>query len=477
MKSYKWQEETEIECRNRNYYGLFAEMGTGKTKTMIDILRHKYNTEKKILPTIVFGPLSVIYNWKNEFIKWSKIDTSKIHVSSGNGAKRIKQLDKFIEHQDGIVIINYESLRSDEVFNLLRKFNPQVLVCDESHMVKAYNSLQSKKTYSLSLSCKYRFILTGTPLANSPMDIFQQYKIMDHGNTFGDNFFVFRSKYFKDANAAWSHRPNHFPKWIPDPDKFEELNKKVYSCAVRVLKKDCLDLPELIEQVRVVELSPKQKKLYSAMKKDFIAWIDDQKEIASIASIALVKALRLQQIVSGHLTDDHGVVHRIEDSNPRLDEVSDLLDMICPDHKIILWTSFSDDVAQLEALCKKKKLEYVTIVGGQDGKDRQDSIDLFNNNVSTRVCIANRRAGGSGISLCAASYSLVYSRNFSLTEEEQSKARNHRGGSEIHSSIVKIDLVAKDTIDEQILKALKEKKNISEKIIDYIRNDDYIESN
>jgi SNF2 family DNA or RNA helicase len=130
----------------------------------------------------------------------------------------------------------------------------------------------------------------------------------------------------------------------------------------------------------------------------------------------------------------------------------------------------------LSKLCRKKDIPFTIIVGGQNGSERQNAIDLFNNDASVRVCIANRKAGGAGINLCAASYSCVYSRNFSLTEEEQSKARNHRGGSEIHESIVKIDLVAKDTIDEHILSALLDKKNISEKIIDFIKDNDYIEA-
>ena len=138
-------------------------------------------------------------------------------------------------------------------------------------------------------------------------------------------------------------------------------------------------------------------------------------------------------------------------------------------HKCILWCSFRANYVQLGRLCTEMGINHVFLTGEQNLEGKKHAMDSFNSDESCSVIIANRRAGGIGINLVTASYSIVYSRNFSLGDELQSEARNHRGGSQIHDQIVKIDIAAKDTIDEHVLMALKNKQDISKKVIDFVK--------
>jgi len=448
---------------------------TGKTGGVINILRTRYAINKRLMRTLILGPVAVVHNWKKEFLMHApKINQNNIFVCEGS-SKRFLDTQKFLVtqmgtyRQDGIVITNYEGFRNEKLFDLILKWNPEIIVCDESHMLKNHKAEQSKNVYKISCNATSRFILTGTPILNSPMDIFQQFKILDNGKTFGQNFFVFRQTYFRDDNAGWSNKPGHFPKFTPIEEKFGELTNKIYTKAIRILKKDCLDLPERIEMVHPVEMSEKQRVAYEQMKRDFVTWITDiqtKESKAVIAQLAVTKALRLQQIVSGHATSDDGTLVDLGDI-PRIHETEKLLMQLVDNHKVILWCCFIHDVSILEKICKKNKVKYTKIVGGMTAQAKQDAIDALQNDKDTRVMIANRRAGGTGTNMTQADYSIVYSRNFSLAEENQSKDRNHRGGSEIHEKIIKIDLCATGTIDELVIDALKNKQNISDIIIDW----------
>jgi len=480
IKLYKHQEQALLLSKQVPDIGLFWEMGTGKTAGIIHILRDKYNTERKIMRTLILGPVAVTYNWMNEIRKYSKIPDSKVIVLD---KKREEKFKKFaydpirgLNTNGGIVIANYEALLNRNLYTEIAEWEPEIIVCDESHMLKNPMSKRAKCVMNLADRAKNRFILTGTPILNSPIDIFQQYRILDGGKTLGKSFYVFRATYFRDANSAWAGKQGYFPKWIPQSEKFDDLSKKIYSKALRVLKSQCLDLPERIEKTVHVELSREQQVAYNAMKKEFVAYVKDimasesGSNSAIVANLAMVKALRLQQIVTGCATLDDGSSLSFG-KIPRLDTVRDLLEQITPSHKVILWCSFRDNYRQLGSVCDELGLKYVLITGEQDAKQKQESVEAFQDDDEVKVVIANRRAGGTGINLTAASYSIVYSKNFSLAEELQSRDRNHRGGSEIHRQIVKIDLCATNTIDETINKALADKKQLSDIIIDLAKGE------
>jgi SNF2 family DNA or RNA helicase len=294
-----------------------------------------------------------------------------------------------------------------------------------------------------------------------------QYRILDGGATFGKSFTVFQRKYMEDANAVWKARAqgNYFPKWVARPEKYDEVQGLIYSKAIRVMKEDCLDLPPLIRKTIKVELSKEQKKYYDEMVRDFVTFVQEgSKSGVVVAQLAVTKALRLQQIVTGFVSTEEGDIIEIKE-NPRLKAVKELLLALHENHKVIVWCSFRHNYKQLRELCRSIDIEPVMITGQMTLTQKRESMDAFENDDKTRVVIANRKAGGIGINLVAADYSIVYSRNFSLEEELQSGDRNYRGGSEKHERIVRIDLCAHDTVDETVVEALVNKQSVSDRLI------------
>ena len=447
-------------------YGLFFEQGCGKTATGLTILRHKCYEAGRLLRTLVICPPVVRTSWKREIAMHTTIKKELVHVLEGAGKKRAEAFEEraFAEDQSskpGVFITNYEALAMPDLFKLLKKWRPDVLILDESQRVKDMKSKRTKLCIELADIAEYKLILTGTPILNSAMDIWSQFRILDGGETFDKNFYAFRAKYFIDRNAGMpSHK--HFPNWAPLPGIESVFHKKIYAKATRVLKKDCLDLPPLVRQQVEVELSDEQKRMYKDMKEDFIAYLGDK---ACVASIALTKGLRLQQMVSGFWVDEEGKKEHEFKKNPRLDALQELLTEITPNHKVIVWSSFRRNYTDITKLCDESGIKCVGLYGGLTDKIRQEAIDSFQTDPSVRVMIANPAAGGVGVTLTAASYMIYYSRSFHLEHDLQSEARCHRGGSEIHDKITRIDIVAPNTIDEIILGALSRKENLASGIL------------
>lgn len=462
-----WKHQLDIieRARLRDYYAIFAEVGTGKSGMAVNILRHKYFHHGKVLRTLILCPPVVCINWQREFKLHSKVEKF-VRVLSGPGKKRLKT---FLENSEPkgehntIFVTNYESMLMKDLYQAIVDWQPQVLVCDESHQLRNYKAKRTKAVTHLADITRYRFLLSGTPILNSPMDIFAQFRILDRGASFGRNFFEFRARWFVDKNATMPQN-KYFPNWQPRNGLDEEFNKRIYKVAARVKKEDCLDLPPLVRKQYFCEMSPPQKRMYEGMKKDFISYVTEDK--ACIATIALTKALRLQQIVTGFAVLDSGETISYE-QNPRLELARDLLRELTPEHKVIVWACFKQNYTDLEAMLEQEKIEYCRLYGGIAASERQASIDRFQDDPACRVIVANQNAGGIGISLTSASYSLYYSRNFSLEADLQSEARNHRGGSEKFDKITRIDLVCPGTIDESVLGALYRKENMAKSILEF----------
>ena len=463
--------------------GILHDMGAGKTHSATLIIRDKCTQEKRLVRTLILSPLVTLINWAEEIEMHSYIPKHNVHVLSKGGSKgKVNAFTKFAMNPETmamnrgqIFITNYESMNSEMLHKFMMEWRPELIILDESHMVKNPKAKRSKAVIKLCDVAKNRVIMTGTPLLNNVSDIFNQFRAMDLGMTYGKNYHVFMSKYMEDENAGFKGKKQYFPKLVPRHDMFDELSTKMYTKCHRVLKKDVMkDLPPLIRTTRLVELSPEQRKHYKQMERDFITFIEEKEGAgeskAVVAQLAVTKALRLQQICAGYVTTEDGEEITL-DKNPRLDATRDLLQEIVKDngHSCILWCSFKHNYGTLGKLCDSLGIAHGFINGQQNLEQKQEAMNEFNTG-KTKVIIANRRAGGIGINLVAASYSIVFSRNFSLGEELQSEARNYRGGSQIHEQIVKIDLAAKDTIDEQVMEALTNKNDISKKVVDLIRS-------
>lgn len=458
-----------------DHLGIFFDIGTGKSRTAIDILRYKCAAEKRLLRTLILAPKIVLTNWQREIAKYSKIHPRDVVVLIGSGKKRFKD---FVEGaSDGgrlirpkIFVTNYEAMEMRELVEVITNWCPEFMVADEAHRLKSQESKRAKAALKLSEIAKYRYALTGTPILNTAMDLFNIFKFIDKGETFGKNFYQFRSVWFEDQNAGWAGKQGHFPKFMPRIETYKQFSQMVKAKSVQAKKSECLDLPPFVRSQVFVELSPEQKKLYEQMKKDYIAYVDDLEKggqpRAVVAQLAITKALRLQQIVTGYAKTDDGEIHKIKE-NPRLKALEELLEELAPNHKIIVWSVFHENYADITRVCQKLQLGYGELHGKIGQKDREDAISRFDSDPSCRVLVANQAAGGIGINLVSSDISIFYSKNFSLEQDLQAEGRNYRGGSEIHEKVTRIDMVAEGTIDDLINQALAGKQEISSLILDW----------
>lgn len=454
-------------------YPLFHEPGVGKTRTIIEILLRRWTVdgERKIKKTLILCPKIVMRQWREEFLKFSNIDANLICLLMGSSNESINTLHNAISiYKNFVAICNYDKIVSNKLlFEKLKSWAPEILVCDESHYLKSYNSKRSKLVFELSRLSKHVYIATGTAILNNALDLFQQMKILNNGELFGSNFFAFRSKYFFDLNANKHFVGRKFPIWKMRAGALEQIKKIIcekYGDAVSVKKSECLDLPKRLTQTVHVELGEEQARIYNEMKKDFVAFLHKgagEEGAVAYAQHAAVKALRLQQIVSGYLRDETGKVHKMPD-NRRLDALEEILQKL-EGQKVIVWAFFRDNIEDILNRCRQMRVN-ARVIHGDTKQDERDAIlTEFKSSNTLNVLVANQRAMGVGVNLAEAPYCIYYSKSFSLADDAQSSERNYRSGSEVHDHVLRIDLVASNTIDEIVQKSLIEKTNLSQQIL------------
>lgn len=467
---WKHQREAVKRAKDLDYFALFFSPGAGKTRTVIEIMHHKMNMNGRLLKTLVFTPPVVISNFRNEWLKFSSVPANKVIALTGSEKQRLKT---FEGGGNAIFVTNYESLIMDDLFMAFRRWQPEALIFDESQRIKERTAKRTKRADILAnprdlktkqrLPRPYSYILSGTPILNTPMDIFSQFLVLDGGERFGENFLGFRGRYFRDVNAGMP-RGKYFPNWKINPGSLSEINQKIFSCGIRAETKDCIDLPEEQSITIPIELSPEQLRLYSEMKRHFITYIEDK---ACVATLAITKALRLNQILSGVVSLDGVAEETVLEDTPRLAALREILTDVCAQGKVLVWAVWRSNYKQIAKVCDDLGLPYVECHGGISAKEKDANVLRFQTDPATKVFIGNPASGGLGLNLVQAGYSIFYSRTFSLEHYLQARARNLRGGSleAGHTRIVHYDLVTPGTIDELIVKALSNKQEISVELL------------
>ena len=235
----------------------------------------------------------------------------------------------------------------------------------------------------------------------------------------------------------------------------------MHSIAFRVTKAECLDLPEITEEVRTVELEPKAMKVYQELKKESYTELKDS-EVSAVN--VLTKLLRLSQVTGGHLTDDDGISNRV--STAKLDALADIIDATQAENKkLVIMARFIPELEDIEELLQAKKIGYAVVRGGV--KNRAEEIERFQNDPACQVFVGQIAAAGLGITLTAASTMVFYSLDYSMANFEQAKARIHRVSQKYPCQY--IYLIAKDTVDKKVLRALRNKVNLAKALVDDYR--------
>ena len=428
---------------------ILAEMGTGKSLCSVAVSGILYQMGL-INRVLIVCPLTLTTVWEDEYQKFADFPYT-LTILSGSSAKKKEQLSRLEDKGLKVVIINYES--SWRLETELLKYSPELCVCDEGHKIKENRSKQSKAMHNIGDAAKYKLLLTGTLITNKEIDVYSQYRFLN-SDIFGTSFYRYRSRYF-DMGGYGNHTPI-FREYMRD-----EFLEKLHSIAFRVRKEDCLDLPEIREEVRRVRLEPKADKLYAAVLEDSYAQLT-RGEVT--ASNVLTRLLRLSQITGGFITDDDRVTTQV--STAKLDALFDLVDEAVEENKkLVIMARFVAELDAIQEGLSKRRIGHAVIRGGV--KDRDIEIRRFQTDPDCMVFVGQISAAGLGLTLTAASTMIFYSMNYSMSDFEQAKARIHRVSQK--NDCRYIYLVCRGTVDTKILRALRNKVDLAKLLIDDYR--------
>ena len=448
---------------DKPYFAYFMEMGTGKSKVLIDNIAMLYDAGK-INGVLIISPKGVYKNWHDGEIPThlpDHIDQTSVLWQAMINKKQQKELDKlFVPGEDlHILNMNVEALSTKKGVEFAAKFlrcHRTMMAIDESTTIKNPDAKRSKHICSLGEYAPYKRILTGSPVTKSPLDLFKQCDFLKKELLGHTSYYTFRTRYAKMKTANFGGRSVQI---VTGYQHLPELSEKLKAFSYRVLKEDCLDLPPKTFIKRLVTLTPDQKKLYLQMKNLALAQMDGK--MMTTATV-MTQLMRLQQITCGHFTADDGTIKDL-DSN-RLPELMNVLEET--EGKVVIWAHWQRDVNRIIREISKKFGEnsFVDYYGLTPMGDRQSNINKFQDlNSSVRFFIGTTQTGGYGITLTAASTMVYYSNGYDLEKRQQSEARIDRIGQ--HYPMTYIDIYCEDTVDARIVKALKKKVNIASQIM------------
>jgi SNF2 family DNA or RNA helicase len=358
-----------------------------------------------------------------------------------------------------ILIMNIEAFSTQRGAEFARKFifsGSCFMVVDESTTIKNHAARRTKNIMKIAKLAKYRRIMTGSPVTKSPLDLYSQLEFLGGWILDQSNYYAFRARY---AVIVQRNVGTHSFQHIIRYQRLDELQDKLKDCSTRVLKSDCLDLPEKLYTKRTVAMTPEQLKAYVEMKKSAITFFENN---PMTAASVLTQMIRLHQITCGHVKTDDGEIKTIK--NNRIKELLQVLQET--DGKVIIWAVYRHDIQTIEKeIANEYGKESVASYYG-DTKDsiRQSIVDDFMAvDSDLRFFIGNPKTGGYGLTLTSSHTVVYYSNDYSLEVRMQSEDRAHRIGQT--NKVTYVDLMAEGTIDEKIVKALNNKIDLASQVM------------
>ena len=429
---------------------LLMEMGTGKTLTAIAIVGALLLLTG-IQRVLIVAPLSIVGVWRDEFERFAGFEYD-LAVLEGSVAKKADTLRHLTGKRLQVAVVNYES--SWRMEQDLMKWHLDMIICDEGHKIKTHNISASKTLHRLAARAAYRLLLTGTVITNKPVDVFSQYKFADP-RIFGNSFYQFRNRYF-DMVGYGGYTP------VMKRYMEAEFMQKLHSIAYRVTKAECLDLPETTDVIQRIDLEPDAQRLYRQLVKDSYAELS--RDVVTTTNV-LTRLLRLMQLTGGFLSGDENPAAE-QVSMAKLNALNELIDSALENgQKVVVIARFIPEIRAITKMLGRKGLDYAQISG--EVKDRDDQVARFQNDPECRVFVGQVATAGMGITLTAANLMVFYSLDYSMSNYDQCKARIHRVGQ--HHPCTYVHLVARGTVDEKVLRALRDKSNIAKQLVDDYR--------
>ena len=462
-KPYAHQLDALEASWDKENFAYFMEMGTGKSKVLLDNAAVLYD-KALINGLLLIAPKGVYKNWYDSEIPTHLPDHIEKKVvlwkTSDKSQKQKKILNTMFETGTDlhILIMNVEAFSKGDGIKFAQKFlmsHKAMIAIDESTTIKTPTSNRTKSILSLRELAKYRRILTGSPVTKSPLDLFSQCQFLDPWLLSHQSYYTFKARYAVTKKIEVQGRRVEI---VVGYRNLGELSEKIKPFSKRILKRDCLDLPAKSFIKHSVELTKEQKKVYEQMKKEAIAFLDGKMQ--SSATV-MTQLMRLHQITCGHFTADDGTIKDLPCS--RLTELMSILENV--EGKAIIWSHYTHDV---ERIINKIKEVYgddsvVDYYGATDSDQRSINIKKFQTDDNCRFFVGTTHTGGYGITLTAGSTMIYFSNGYDLEKRQQSEARIDRIGQT--KKMTYIDIMSQDTIDEHIVKALRNKVNIANKIM------------
>jgi SNF2 family DNA or RNA helicase len=462
-KPYEHQLDALNASCDKENFAYFMEMGTGKSKVLLDNAAMLYD-KGQINGLLLIAPKGVYKNWYDQEVPTHLPDHIEkkmvLWKTSDKSKKQITLLNTMFETGTDlhILIMNVEAFSKGDGIKFAQKFlmcHKSMIAIDESTTIKTPTSNRTKSILSLRELAKYRRILTGSPVTKSPLDLFSQCQFLDPWLLNHQSYYTFKARYAVTRKIEVQGRRVEI---VVGYRNLGELSEKIKPFSKRVLKDDCLDLPDKTFIKHTVELTKEQKKVYEQMKKEAIAFLDGKMQ--SSATV-MTQLMRLHQITCGHFTADDGTIKDLPCS--RLSELMSILENV--EGKAIIWSHYTHDVKRI--INKIKEVygddSVVDYFGETDQDQRSKNIKKFQTDDNCRFFVGTTHTGGYGITLTAGSTMIYFSNGYDLEKRQQSEARIDRIGQT--KKMTYIDIISQDTVDERIVKALRNKINIANTIM------------
>lgn len=420
--------------------GLFMDMGTGKTRTTIELANLRAN---KIDKVVWFTPVSLKMSVAKEIRKHT--DCEDIYVFDHKTNQR--NLPKVRWYIVGIESIS-SSIRVVAAVNQLITERTMV-VLDESSYIKGPYSKRTERLTFICSRAKYRLILTGTPLSQGVVDLYAQMRFLSEKILGYSSFYSFAANHLEYSEK--------FPGMIVRAHNTEWLATKISPYTYQVRKKDCVDLPSKVYSTKYFYMSNEQQYMYEKLKEEFLMNIDPE----DWDSYLLFKLFSgLQQVVCGFYRERRGrkrepILHEFE--HERLDILEKLIHRIPDDEQVIIWAKYIYDIDQIRQLLEREGKTFVLYTGEQSEKERNLAEHAFHAG-DAQFFVATPSSGGHGLTLNEASTVIFYNNSFKYSERLQAEDRCHRIGQT--KSVHYIDIVCVNSIDERIMESISKKESV-----------------
>ena len=463
-KPYDHQLKALEKSWDKEYYGLFMEMGTGKSKVLIDEIASLY-LRGKISAALIVAPKGVYRNWEKGEIPTHMPDEVPLHVAAWKAPSEMTIQDKkdlkeilMVNGRLRILLMNVEAFSGTKGSKFAAQFlhkSNTLMAIDESTTIKTPSAARTKNILKIGRLAKYRRIMTGSPVTKNPLDVYSQLEFLSD-QILRQNYWAFRSRYAIMRNVNFGPRSTQL---VVGFQRIPELNTIVENHSYRVLKEDCLDLPDKVYEKRFVRLTPEQVKAYEEMRRFNITELKGE-TMTSLSSLTAL--IRLHQISCGHIALDSGETKALKSN--RMNELLNVLDEV--EGKVIIWASYRFDLKHIEETLKEKFGEESTAsyFGDTKDKDRQAIVERFQDkNSKLKYFVGNPSTGGYGLTLTAAHTVIYYSNTYDLEKRMQSEDRAHRIGQV--NKVTYIDLISEGTVDEKIVQSLRSKIDIASAVM------------